>query len=618
MKGKPVNRLPEHQTSTADATVFDLDDQIELHAFGQTISVFAPKIDFLRADSLWRLRHIYQRALSTQSLAKEGVALDIGAGFGVFAVPFALACPGWQIFCFEPDPTAFSYLQKNIDDLALSQIIALPFAVGHTKEDAPSDAKAVCAALKRLQYDTEAKLDRLTALLPLRNHSKSLIHNGYLERGHNTSAEFSFVKVPTLAAGMLEVLSPTLLKIIAPKAEVEILTDLSQSKIDHVIGESWRHIPTSILQAPSAGLRQTWIPRAGQSQFGLRRSLDISGQSLHLDVIVAIPSDGDVNFSWIADLLSDPSMEIRVLVVGDEATEPAKLALQTCSRSDPRVRFFHRPNAGQGSSWNFGRLQSSATHIAFVDAQSRPGQSFFQGLLELARQTGAEVVQGPFYGLEGEDPFQIPFGVTPQETHAALKPRFEIADTTYHRMGNFALISEPPTIWRRVYRRDFLDNRRIWFPEHLASMGEFVFQTLTLSAIPDVPTLDGVIFGHAPSKPAGQDMACCIIESFRILLNRAGGEGWNELSPLFQTFAFQLNNSVAHLDAQDQPAFLKSAAELWAYAHKLFGPDAFEQAPLDMFGSVTFSEHFAQVFGKLGPLSTSQAWEFLSQGSHCD
>ena len=125
---------------------FGADHAIELCAFGQSLSVFAPKIEFLRADSLWRLRHIYQPALATQTLATQGVALDIGAGFGTFALRFAMAYPGWRLFCFEPDPVAFSFLQRNIHDLSLPQITALPFAVGH-QEDAPQNPKAVRTAL---------------------------------------------------------------------------------------------------------------------------------------------------------------------------------------------------------------------------------------------------------------------------------------------------------------------------------------------------------------------------------------------------------------------------------------------------------------------------------------
>ena len=167
---------------------FGADHAIELCAFGQSLSVFAPKIEFLRADSLWRLRHIYQPALATQTLATQGVAVDIGAGFGTFALPFAMAYPGWRVFCFEPDPVAFAFLQRNIHDLSLPQITALPFAVVH-QEDAPQNSKAVRAALRQVALGQGAGVDRLGALLPLACHSKSMINQGYLERGRNLAAE---------------------------------------------------------------------------------------------------------------------------------------------------------------------------------------------------------------------------------------------------------------------------------------------------------------------------------------------------------------------------------------------------------------------------------------------
>ena len=62
---------------------------------------------YLRDDSYWRVRSIYEPALAAQSLALKGVALDVGAGYGCFCVPFARAFPDWTIWAFEPEAEAF-------------------------------------------------------------------------------------------------------------------------------------------------------------------------------------------------------------------------------------------------------------------------------------------------------------------------------------------------------------------------------------------------------------------------------------------------------------------------------------------------------------------------------
>ena len=536
-----------HRANADDAFA----ERLKVQAFGQTLSILAPKIDFLRADSLWRLHHIYQPALATQTLAAEGVALDIGAGFGVFALPFALAYPGWRVFCFEPNLIAFHVLQRNIQELALTQITALPFAIGPEKADAPQDSVAMRMALEKLAAGEGDAVDGLSGLLPLATFSKSKINIGYLEYGCNVAAEFDQVQVPTLPAAMLDTLNPNLLKLIAPKVEAEILSNLSTSRIDHVIGESWGHISSACIQPPAAGQRQTWMPRAGQPKLALRRWAVSDGRQSRLDVIVDL-SDENGDFSGLSALLSDPSDDIKILAIGPESA-----ARQDFVHADPRISFFTAPHQGQSAAWNFGRLQSTATHLAFVDGQTLPDKSFFSRLFDLARQTGAEVVQGPYH-LNGVE--------RSPETNPTQIPHFEFADTTYQRLNAAALMKDPPAIWRRVYRRDFLDNRAIWFSPDLGPLAHFAFQTLSLNYLPDVPELSGVEFIHHGSP---QDDAYFTLDAFKMLLERAKVEGWHDLSALSQSFVAQANRTIAHMRPQERSQFIQSAAKFTAALNNL-------------------------------------------------
>ena len=519
----------------------DLDSRIALQAFGQNISIQAPNTDFLRADSLWRLQHIYQPALATQTLAAEGVALDIGAGFGVFALPFALAYPGWRVFCFEPDLISFACLQRNILDLALENVTALPFAVGYQKEDAPQDPMAVRLALENVVSGQVDGIDRLTELLPLVMHSKSNINAGYLERGCISSMEFDLVQVPTLSAAFLDSFSPRLLKLIAPKVEADILFDLSQSKIDHIIGESWGHIPSALIYPPSAGQRQTWMRRAGQSNLALRRMIETDGRSSRLDIVLALPKE-ECDLTCIEALLVDSSVDMRVIVVGDGPADQ-EARIKTVARHDPRLRFFTAPEQGKSAFWNFGRLQSTATHIAFVDGASFPEKGFFSNLLDVARQTWAEVVQGPYYVRDGNDQKTIISGVSPQIASGTPNSSFEPYESLYKNLAPSSLMLEVPSIWRRVYRRDFLDNRNIWFPENFEANADFVFQSLTLTHIFDVPESVGVNFMRRANFGPVQDHAFSNLQAFKLLLDCAEKEGWNDLRPLLQGFAAQINRA---------------------------------------------------------------------------
>jgi hypothetical protein len=328
------------------------------------------------------------------------------------------------------------------------------------------------------------------------------------------------------------------------------------------------------------------MPRAGQAKLALRRPFDTSGRLSRLDVILALSAAADTNYSCVASILSDPSEEIRVLAVSDGSSNQ-EAALNFIAQNDPRLRFCKTPSHGKCAAWNFGRLQSKATHLAFVDCESFPTKGFFSSLLDLARQTGAEVVQGPYQLLDWGTSSQTAIinQPTSPKGNAAAMERCQFADMTYRRLENCSLMTQAPSIWRRVYRRDFLDNRAIWFPEHLEANGEFTFQILTLNHSPDVPELNGIMFGKLVSVIPAQDQALWALESFRLLIKHGSAEGWNDFTPVFQAFASQVNACAASLHPQERREFIGSATALWVNAKNTFGTADFMQLPLDIFQS---------------------------------
>ena len=60
------------------------------HAFGQSAALEIPADGFTADDNRWRLREIHEPALAQWTLPVTGHAVDVGAGFGAFALLFAL------------------------------------------------------------------------------------------------------------------------------------------------------------------------------------------------------------------------------------------------------------------------------------------------------------------------------------------------------------------------------------------------------------------------------------------------------------------------------------------------------------------------------------------------
>jgi len=591
---------------------------ITLRGLGQNVPMYVTSDIYLRDDSVWRLRSIYEPFLSAQTLETHGVALDVGAGFGCFTIPFALANPGWTVWAFEPDPEAFAALNQNIRAQTLTNVFAVNSAVAGAGGQEDWARLALClAALAEAGPADAAAMSALQDATPRQAFRQHVDMRGVIEQANAASSEFIACEFPCLPAEALLVLEPGLLKLTAPFAEAAVLSGLQEARLDHVLGESWAHLPADLVFGQSKGLRQTWIPRAGDSLLRLRRTASLNGHRHGMDVVVAMYNA----LSWIKDcvdgILDGAGADIRVLVVDDGSTDGSGDLVRDLYAGNDKVVLLSKLNGGCASARNYGRLNSDATHIAFVDADDVPGPGLFSGLLELARHTGSEMVQGGFELLH-----QDAGGAQRlEQTYEAGIP--EIVDAPRHRLGDRTCIVVPtslliqgqPTIWRRVYRRDFLDNRNIWFPEHIRAFDDQIFQLLTLQQVRDVPMLDGVAYRYRQHDgqdiKQGDERSFYSLEMFRLMLKRGMTEGWNDFRPMLRSYVNTVNWCWSGLRPDLRPAFEKGAAELWVYAQNTLPPATFQDVPNEAFTPPDFAYHVRTLRAKLTSLDQSMGSIYL-------
>jgi glycosyltransferase involved in cell wall biosynthesis len=319
----------------------------------------------------------------------------------------------------------------------------------------------------------------------------------------------------------------------------------------------------------------------------------------------------------IAGVLNGDSDEVRALVVDDGSTDNARELIESVYRDDPRVKVLQKPNGGCASARNFGRMNSNATHIAFVDADDVPGRKLYSGLLELARHTGAEIVQGGFELLyeDAQGNRSVEPSYESMDDAVTTARRHSFGETTCHLLPSSFLMLGQPSIWRRVYRRDFLDNRKIWFPEHIRAFDDQIFQILGLQAVANVPVLDGVSYGYRqhPDQDIrqGDERNFYSLEMFRMTLKRGISEGWPDFRPIFRSYINTVNWITAKLRPDLIASFVKGSAELWVYARKTLGEDAFSALPNSLFEAPDFAKHVATLEERLGKFDVSYGWSFL-------
>lgn len=538
-----------------------------------------PPSAHLIGDSRWRVKAIYERFLTSQTLPPEGIAVDIGAGFGAFAVPFALRYPQWTIWCFEPDADAYQALLKNIARHKLTNIIAKPFAV-RGLESEPGEPL------------TAANADSRTTLTAFRRHK---VNDGYLEASDIEDENFEPAQIMTLPASLLASLHPTLVKMTAPQAAVDILRDLAPAMPDWLIGEAWSDLPAAL--AKGIG-KAAWVPIAHRPQHALRKQADVAGRADRLDVILPARQATATRLRTIAERVIDT--DINVVVVSDQ---PEKLSeLQDVSG----LSVIAASNDTFATALGTGRHHSDARFIAMLSPDDLPDHGLFAALLNLARLSAAEICEGRAAYADA-----LPRELLMPSLAERIAKRITTKITGKKPDQPRGEPSKLATSRARVYRRDFLDSNGLWHPEHLGGHGDLWFDLLARRYCTEIATLDTHGLLQQDRSPETGTAAFRVLEVCRLVLRRGIEEGWRDFGPTISRFADVILRAHNELPDALRHRFIEGAAELWICIEKSIGRDLEMNETHYLSGMDGFDDVYAALKERLKDQGPSYAWAWL-------
>lgn len=295
-----------------------------------------------------------------------------------------------------------------------------------------------------------------------------------------------------------------------------------------------------------------------------------------LDIVVALFNTRDHVVQCVQSLLCDGRDDIGVIVVDDGSTDESGDLVRDAFATDSRVRIVRKANGGCASARNYGRLCSDSTHLAFVDADDWVDQGFFSGLYELALQSGAEMVQGGFdFFDETRDPPRAPYG---GDLALADIPLEAVGSQQARHVPSERLLRGQPTIWRKVYRRDFLNSHKIWFPESIRAYDDYLFHLLTLTYAPKSWMLPGPKYLYrqhqAQDIRQGDARHFNMLAMFSMIAQRARDEDWPDFAPYAQTMTDAIQWSSERLRPELVSAFLQAGAQVCVSVARCWGPEA--------------------------------------------
>lgn len=261
-------------------------------------------------------------------------------------------------------------------------------------------------------------------------------------------------------------------------------------------------------------------------------------------------------------------------------------------------------------------MNSKARYIAFMDADDKVDPDFYTSLLEAARYTGAEVTQGEFCFWRGNMDSPNDLSDSYEKEMFREWRRDMLGSLGTYRAEASLLIIGQPTIWRRVYRRDFLDHQKIWFPEHIRAFDDQIFHHLSLHCAKSIVCVDGAKYYYRQHKGqdirAGDERFFYSLEMFRLLFKRGLKEGWSDFSPFVQSFANSVVWITSNLRADLVAPFREGAAELWIMMSLAIGLDDRDLHGADL--GEQFWESVGQNRIRLGNVRPTYAWLYLDNG----
>lgn len=564
-----------------------------LRAFGQEVEILHNEAEIQDVEALPQvqdLRQITELFLASRVLPQRGTCLDTGAGAGWFALPFAAAFPDWQVLCLEADARRYQALVATIAQSGLENIhcfhggfhpLAPPVSL-------PEDAqKQALNWQETAQYPPDVLRDALQRA-PLMRFCALPGLAGQLAPAQSClgGAEQSS---PGFDPGLLSALAPDLVRLEAPGVEAELARALRSAPTGFVTGRLFSHVPSQDLEPAEPGqARQIYLPHGPHV---LRRDYEdnLAGHRAGLDVVVALYNGRDFIAECLETLLAEDNPLIRVLVVDDGSSDGSGDLVTALYGNHPRLRLLQKPNGGCASARNYGRAHSDASHIAFVDADDRVDPALFSQLLELARYSGCNIVEGEFLLFEtGAGAADAQRQPSSEAARFAAGPSLALGEILYSLRPSLELMQGQPSIWRRVYRRDFLDHRQIHFPEHVRAFDDQIFQLLCAQHGGEMAHVFGVSYHYR--QHGGQDIKqgdsrhFYSFNMYRQVFLRAAEEAWPDLGPLVDSLLNTMCWSYAGLHPDLKESYQQASVGFLVMLARSFGPRLLERVSLARTG----------------------------------
>ena len=183
-----------------------------------------------------------------------------------------------------------------------------------------------------------------------------------------------------------------------------------------------------------------------------------------VDISVIIPVFNMASYldRCLDSVLGQTIRNLEVLCIDDGSTDESRDILLRRAEADPRLKLVFMPeNGGPSAARNAGLDVAKGRYIGFLDSDDWIDPNHFEVFFNRAEETGRPFVINASYIQEYDDPEKKKYSTWFGFLH----------DEPGEYDTKTVQLLFPPVLWARLYRRDFLEENKIRFP-NLRSGGE--------------------------------------------------------------------------------------------------------------------------------------------------
>lgn len=245
--------------------------------------------------------------------------------------------------------------------------------------------------------------------------------------------------------------------------------EVFKSKFSEIYGQTFpdpeKMLSTSITVAHFAGSDKPWtnsqLPFAKEwldsaAEFDEMRLREFVSGAFQPAVSIIVPVYNVEKYlrECLDSIITQNLKEIEIVCIDDGSTDSSPVILEEYAARDSRIKILKQQNSGQGAARNLGIKKARGKYIGFVDSDDWVSKNYFEKLFTAAQKNNADVTSttGVFLSCGTKTDIRKSVGI---ELGTGL-----LSDSDRH-----ATILTTGITVNKLYRRDFLTDNNIFFPE---------------------------------------------------------------------------------------------------------------------------------------------------------